>query len=107
MSIETITERKPAGTYCKGYEVPAIVIYKNGTVSNRSCFGCVMTVSALNPKETKGGHRLGRGLFIDGPRVDNPNIAMVLALRLNRTTGEVIGITDVTKYVKMGIGPGM
>ena len=97
--------RKPAREWCLGYRVPAMVILKDGSVWNDFGDNFQVTVSALNPRYKKGRNYQPRGLFLDGPRVDDPRIDKVLAIRRCGKCGEMTERVDVTRFVKMGFGP--
>ena len=68
--------RKKAERWCLGVKVPVKVYMNDGSIWEQK-YGQqdeIPTVSALDPKKKKGPFQQKRGLFIDGPRVDNPNI---------------------------------
>ena len=91
--------RKPAERGCLGYEVPAIVICQDNTI-HYQWNSWLITVSALDPrKEMRSGIPQGKGLFINGPRIDNPEIAGIFVKRWC-SGGERVKIQDVTKFVK-------
>lgn len=101
-----MAERKRAERWCLGYRVEAEVILKDGSTYEDPF---PITVSALNPKEIKANEPQGRGLFLDGPRVDDPEIAKINAIVRERRSKyvEIIKKVDVTRFVRQGYGPGL
>jgi len=104
---ERLTERRKAEEWCLGYRVPAIVVWRDGNVETKTSWGSPITVSALNPREKNGSRLQPKGLFLDGPKHDDPNLAEVLAIVRKKTIDEILRVVVVTKKVKMSWGPGM
>lgn len=103
----THDEREPAERWCLGHKVPVRIIMNDGTEWD----GWKQpTVSALNPRRSKGPYPQPKGLFLDGPRWDDPNIAQIVAptKQTCHTCGtKSVGEVDVTQFVRMSYGPGM
>lgn len=103
---ERVGERRNAQDWCLGYRVPVIVTYKSGIRSDKWC-GSPVTVSALNPREYKGPYKQKRGLFLDGPRHDDPEVVRVVTKGRCKLCGSEIKGKDVTKFIRISYGPAL